>query len=98
MVIKRVNPLSVAKIAAVLYAGIGVLVGLVFALIGMAGLATQFGAERHAPAIMGAFFGLGALIALPILYGVMGFVFTLIAAALFNVAARITGGVEIEVQ
>jgi hypothetical protein len=29
---------------------------------------------------------------------VMGFIFTLIGAAIFNVAARITGGVEVEVQ
>jgi hypothetical protein len=32
------------------------------------------------------------------LYGVGGFIVTLISAALFNVAAKITGGVEIETQ
>ena len=40
-------------------------------------------------------FGAGAIIIMPI-YGVIGFVKTLISAALYNIASKITGGVEIE--
>ena len=98
MVIKRVGALSIAKIAAVLYAGIGLLLGLVFTLIGMAGFAGRLGADSGAPSFLGMLFGVGAIVILPICYGLIGFVFTLIGAALFNAAARITGGVEIEVQ
>jgi hypothetical protein len=40
----------------------------------------------------------GAIILLPIFYGIMGFVFTLIGASLFNLAVGMTGGVQIDVQ
>jgi hypothetical protein len=40
----------------------------------------------------------GAIVLMPIFYGAIGFVATLIGAWLFNTAARITGGVHIEVQ
>lgn len=98
MVIKRVGSLSLAKIAAVLYAGIGLLIGLVFSLIGMAGFAGQWGGDAPSFPLMGALFGVGAIIILPICYGLIGFIFTLIGTGLFNLAARMTGGVELEVQ
>jgi hypothetical protein len=43
-------------------------------------------------------FGAGAVILLPICYGIFGFIGTLIGAWLFNVAAGIVGGVEVEVK
>ena len=98
MVIKRIGALSLAKIAAVLYAGIGLLIGAVFALVGMAGFASQMGGAGSALPFGGMLFGVGAIVILPICYGVMGFIFTLIGATIFNAAARLTGGVEIEVQ
>ena len=53
------------------------------------------GAEGPVPGML---FGAGAVILLPIFYGVLGFVTTLIGAALYNVVASVVGGVEIEVQ
>jgi len=97
MVIKRVGPLSIAKIAFVLYAGIGFLIGVVVALISVAGMGAQL-TQNGAPAFLGPLLGVGAVVFLPIVYGLMGLVTTLIMAALFNGAARLTGGVEIEVQ
>ena len=98
MVIKRVGPLSVAKIAAVLYAGIGLFIGAFFALIGMAGFASQMGGASSSLPFGGMLFGVGAIVILPICYGAMGFIFTLIGAMIFNFAAGLTGGVELEVQ
>ena len=49
-------------------------------------------------AFLGALFGVGAIILLPIFYGCMAFVMTLIQAALFNVAVGIVGGIEIEAK
>jgi hypothetical protein len=40
--------------------------------------------------------GLGAIVVLPIFYGVLGFLMAVIAAWLYNLAAGFTGGVEIE--
>jgi hypothetical protein len=97
MVIKRVGPLSVAKIAFVLYAGIGLLIGVVVALISVAGMGAQL-TQNGAPAFLGPLLGVGAVVLLPIFYGVIGLVTSLVMAALFNAAAKVTGGVEIEVQ
>jgi hypothetical protein len=41
-------------------------------------------------------FGVGALVFMPIGYGVVGFVFNLILAALYNAVARIVEGIEIQ--
>jgi hypothetical protein len=54
--------------------------------------------DNDGAAMFGALFGVGAIIALPIFYGVLGFLMTLLMAALFNLAARITGGVEVDVR
>ncbi len=80
MVITRVNPMSVAKVAAMLYARMGLLCGVLLSLFA------------------GLLFGTGALIVMPIVYGICGFIGTLIFAALFNVSAGITDGIEIETR
>jgi hypothetical protein len=100
MVVKRVKPLSLAKVAGVLYALMGLLMGGLFSLVGLAGAmampdtpdATVFPA-----AVFGAFFGIGAVVFLPIFYGCLGFITSLVGALLYNVVAATIGGVEIEV-
>ena len=47
---------------------------------------------------MGALFGAAAIIALPIFYGILGFISSLIGAALYNLVAGWVGGVEIDTQ
>jgi hypothetical protein len=48
--------------------------------------------------MFGALFGVGAIILLPICYGILGFIGTLIMAWLFNIAAGIVGGVEVDAR
>ena len=43
-------------------------------------------------------FGTGFAIALPFLYGIMGFIFTALACVLYNVVAGWIGGIEVEVS
>jgi hypothetical protein len=95
MIIKRIGPLSCAKLSGLLYAVIGLLIGGVFSLAAMAG---AFASETAGAAGIGAIIGVSAVIVFPILYGLMGFVATLIAAWLYNVAAGIVGGVEVDMQ
>ena len=92
MVIRRIGPLSAGKVAAVLYAGFGLIFGAIFSLVAMAG---GFATEEAGGAAFGAIFGVGAIIVLPILYGAMGFVTAVLGAWLYNVAASMTGGVEL---
>lgn len=97
MTITRVGPLSIAKIAGLLGVVIGLFFGAFVSLFSLAGAA--FGASQGQDgAMFGAFFGVGAIVLLPIFYGCMAFVMTLIQAALFNVAAGMVGGVEIEAR
>jgi hypothetical protein len=100
MIIKRVGPLSCAKIAAVIQAVIGLFVGVVillFSLLGAAFAGSQrmpaAGATSSAASIA---FGVGAVILGPLLYGLFGFIITLIAAWIYNIVAARTGGIEID--
>lgn len=95
MVIRRVGPLSCAKIAGALYAILGLIFGALFSFAAMAGALASDESEFGA---MGAMFGIGAIVLLPILYGCLGFVMTLLMAWLYNVAAGIVGGVEIQTE
>lgn len=95
MIIRRVGPLSFAKIAGLLYAILGLVFGGVFSLIALAG---GFASNAEGSGGFGAIIGVGAVVIFPILYGVMAFVMTLVGAWLYNVAAGVVGGVELDVQ
>ena len=91
MVIRRIVPLSAAKVLAMVYAILGLCIGAVISLIGFSG---GFGSAT--PGVMGPLFGVGAIIILPLVYGAIGFIVILIMSWLYNWAARIMGGIEIQ--
>jgi hypothetical protein len=97
MILKRIGPLSLAKVSAVIYAIIGFIVGCVFALISLIGgaVSQQFGGRGGG---FGAIFGVGAVILFPIMYGVFAFIASLISAALYNLLASWVGGVELDFE
>ena len=96
MVIKRVGPLSFAKLMGALNALMGLLFGAIVSLISIVGGALV--PSDEASGMTGMLFGAAAIVVLPIFYGVFGFVFSLIGAALYNAIASVVGGVELEVQ
>jgi hypothetical protein len=84
---------------AVVYGCMGLIFLPFFALAGMLGAFAQHAqTNQAAPAavIGGLFLGMG--IFMPIIYAVMGFIFGVIGAALYNLVARWIGGFEIEVE
>ena len=95
MIIKRLGPLSFAKVTGVLYGFFGLVAGCIFALIALAGGAVG---QKPGGPVFGALFGVGAIVLLPLLYGGLGFVMTLLMAAVYNGVARLVGGVEIQVE
>jgi len=95
MVITRVAPLSCAKVAGLLYLVLGLIFGGIVSLVALAG---GFAAGESGGAFMGALFGVGAVILLPICYGALGFVMWLIITWLFNVAVGMVGGIEMDVK
>lgn len=96
MQLKRIGALSLVKVFLVLYGGIGLIVGVIFALAAIAGATA--GMSEEAGPLAGVLFGAGAIVFLPILYAVMGAVAALLIAGLYNLAAGLTGGVEIELR
>jgi hypothetical protein len=105
MTINRVGPLSVGKIAAFLYGIIGLFVGAlfaVFALFGSLAAGTAgHGTEVEGPAAaFGALFGVAgvaAIIIAPLFYAFMGFIGAVIMALIYNLVARIVGGIQVDV-
>jgi hypothetical protein len=99
MTIKKVGPVSCAKIAGVIYSALGFLVGAlvsIFAVLRVA-LGSQRGVTENAMSpIASAVMGVGAIVILPILYGAIGFLFALIGAWLYNLIASRMGGIEID--
>lgn len=97
MRIIRVSPLSVAKVAFVLYAIIGLIIGGIIACAALLG--ATFGAhESEGSAVLGALFGVGAVIFMPILYGCFGALGALVSSAIYNVVAGFVGGIELTVE
>lgn len=100
MIVRRVDVFSLGKVLGVLYALMGVILGLIFSLISLMGSALGGAlSDTGGPeALFGLLFGVGAVIALPIFYGVLGFIFGLLAAFFYNLTAGMVGGLELDVE
>ncbi len=98
MVVKRVGVWSLGRVLGIIYAGFGLLVGLFFSLFSMVGMGMGMMAGRSGMALFPMFFGAGAIVLLPIVYGILGLIGGGLAAIFYNVAAAIGGGLEIEVS
>ena len=94
MILRSVGVLSAGKISGALCAFIGLLIGGVMALASIAGVA--FNAQGDGAQLPAIFVGVGALIFVPIFYGVFGFISGVIYAAIYNVVAGMVGGLELE--
>ena len=92
--IQRVDPISAMKVCAVLYAVLGLIIGVFISLLSMVGFMAA--ASESSSGAFGFIFGAAAIVVLPIFYGVLGAIGGLISAALYNVVARFTGGLQIE--
>lgn len=99
MLIRRVGPISAAKVGGVLYGGLGLIIGACVSVVMMIlGSAAAVSEDAPGGALIGMLFGAGAIIMMPIIYGIIGAIAMLISAAMYNLAAKIAGGIEIEVQ
>ncbi len=97
MIVKRIGVWSAARIYGALLAAMGLLFGLMLALASMVG-AGLAGNMQDAPSWIAPVFGIGAIVALPIFYGVMGLVVGAITAVLYNIFAGLVGGVVLETE
>lgn len=81
--IRRFGVLQTAKVVGALYALLGLVFVPIFLLISMV--------SPRQEAI-----GAGLALSMPILYGVLGFVFAAISCAIYNFVAGLVGGIEVE--
>ena len=101
MVIRQIGVVSLAKLMAVMYAGIGLLIGVLYALFLLVGGGVMLASGHEGSGIGGGMMmgmGLVAIVAAPIFYGILGFIGGLISAFFFNLAAKYAGGLELEVS
>jgi hypothetical protein len=97
MTIKSVRVLSLGKILGSIYGGLGLIFGVVLAVVSLLGLGpVADGADT--PAVLGILLGGGAVVALPLLYGLFGFIGGLVVGTIYNFVAGFVGGIEIEVS
>jgi hypothetical protein len=95
--IKKFEPLSVMRIAAIGYGAMGLIEGamfsIIFSLVPMANTANQ-----NMPRWFGLLFGGLAIVLMPILFAVMGAIMGGLGAVVYNVSARFVGGIAVEVE
>ncbi len=91
--IKKVGMFSFAKLYAVMLALSGFFVGLVFAF-------SSLYSKNMTGESIGRFGGLGllAILVIPLIYALLGFVVGAFGAVVFNVVSRIIGGLEVELE
>ncbi len=97
MIIRRIQPLPLAKVMGIVYALMGLILGL-FVAAAFSSLGTLSPAQKPMPWWGAAIFGVGGIIVMPVLYGVMGFVGGLLSALLYNLVAGRIGGIVLEVD
>ena len=102
MTIRRFSVFSVARIQGLLAFVIGLLIGIIYGLFFMIfGAAMSSLAPRDSQVMGGAgaiVIGLVIMIAVPVFYGILGFVGGAIGALVSNLAAGVVGGVRFELE
>ncbi|MGH9201284.1 MAG: hypothetical protein ACRD2A_08620 [Vicinamibacterales bacterium] len=98
MTIVKIGVGSAAKVSGALYAGIGLFFGVCMALVSFVGSGFAATMQDSGVPFLGALFGVGAVIFLPLMYGFFGFIGGALGAFIFNLAAGFVGGLEIETR
>jgi hypothetical protein len=96
MVLKSVGVLSAAKIVGLMYAILGLIMGLFFAAV--FSMIPMSDANPEMPTWLAPMFGTGAILIMPIFYGCMGFVGGAIAAVIYNALSGMMGGLELRLE
>ena len=87
--LKNIDAMSFAKVMTIISAILGLVVGIIFAIIsfGFSYMGMMYGG-----------YGALSIVVFPILYAILGFLFGLVSALLYNIVAKWVGGVKIEVD
>jgi hypothetical protein len=101
-IIKRVNPLSISKLQAVLFGLVGLILGILYSFGGLlidilVSLDLLSASAMETPGLSwGTVLAFGALIAMPLILATIGFVLGFIEALLFNIFSKYFGGINLD--
>jgi hypothetical protein len=98
MLIRRIGVLSAVKIGAALYGAIGLIIGLVVSVVALAGASLAGMDEAIGGGAAQTLLGAGAVIVFPVIYGLLGAVGLGISALIYNAVAKVTGGLELQID
>jgi hypothetical protein len=98
--LKHIGPGSAFKVGLVVYAVLGLIIGICMALFSMmiGSLGSMSGAAGPAAKAFGFGFGLGSIIIFPILYGIIGGIAGALGAVVYNLVAGWVGGLELDIS
>jgi len=94
--IQRFDPIQLGKVFALVYGGLALLIAPFMILFALLGAHSTQGMPQ-AGGIAG-IFGIGFAIMFPIIYAIAGFLGGIIGAFIYNIAAKIVGGIQVEVE
>ncbi len=90
--VKKIGPISLGKILGLMYTIFGLIIGALISLISMGNMMYGgFGATSM-------FFGVGAIVAFPLFYGVMGLISGVLIGMFYNFITGFAGALELEVE
>lgn len=96
MIVRRVGVWSIARMYGALLGAVGLFAGVVVALFSLVGMGLA--GSSDAPSMLGPILGVGAIVLLPLCYGLMGIVAGAVMAGLYNLFARMVGGVALDTE
>jgi len=98
--VKHIGPGSAFKLGLVVYAFLGLIIGVCVALFSMVAgsLSSLAGGQALGSRAFGFGMGVGAIIIFPVLYGIIGGIAGAVGAAIYNLAAGWIGGLEVDIS
>ena len=98
--LSRIGPGSAFKVGGVVYALLGLLVGICVALFSMVAgsLTGMMGPDAPTARMMGLGMGFSAILIFPIMYGIVGGIGGAIGAAIYNLVAGWVCGLEVDIK
>jgi hypothetical protein len=93
--IKRINVLSTAKVYGLSMAMIGLVIGVFLGFL-MFFVGDFLGSEKNYAPLVAPSLGVLGFLLMPILYGLLGFIFSGLTALIYNIIASWVGGIKIE--
>ena len=91
----RVDPFQAGKVLAALYLGLSLIFVPFFLLMTLVGSSFSQQSLSHSPQPPWAGMGLVFCLAIPVFYTVIGFVGGALGALIYNLVAKLTGGLEL---